>query len=100
MVIGRGACADTEPLLMMRPPRGVCAFIMPDTPNATPPTPSASHHPAAISSTAAQNPGRPLLVRVGAMGDEDAQQHDAACTGQQPHLPDHAEAEDRAECGG
>ena len=27
MVIGRGACADTEPLLMMRPPRGVCAFI-------------------------------------------------------------------------
>ena len=42
---------------------------MPDTPNATPPTPSASHHPAAISSTAAKNPVRPLLVRFGAMGD-------------------------------
>ena len=24
---GRGACAEIEPLLMMRPPRGGCSFI-------------------------------------------------------------------------
>src|SRR5687768_10867158 len=24
---GRGACAEIEPLLMMRPPRGSCAFM-------------------------------------------------------------------------
>src|SRR5580658_5878583 len=24
---GRGACAEREPLLMIRPPRGCCAFI-------------------------------------------------------------------------
>src|SRR6478752_1067779 len=26
--LGLGACAEIEPLLMMRPPRGVCAFII------------------------------------------------------------------------
>src|SRR5436853_6288239 len=25
---GRGACAEMEPLLMMRPPRGSCAFMI------------------------------------------------------------------------
>ena len=25
--LGRGVCAEMEPLLMMRPPRGTCAFI-------------------------------------------------------------------------
>src|SRR5215467_5308814 len=25
---GRGVCAEIEPLLMMRPPRGCCAFII------------------------------------------------------------------------
>lgn len=43
---------------------------MPDTPNAIPPSmPSVSHHAAATSSAAAENPVRPLLVRFGAMGD-------------------------------
>src|ERR1700693_174807 len=27
MLFGRGACAESEPLLMMRPPRGTCVFI-------------------------------------------------------------------------
>jgi hypothetical protein len=26
--LGRGVVAEIEPLLMMRPPRGVCAFIV------------------------------------------------------------------------
>ena len=25
---GRGVCAEIEPLLMMRPPRGLCAFMI------------------------------------------------------------------------
>ena len=42
---------------------------MPDTPNAIPPSmPSVSHH-AATTSSAAENPVHPLLVRFGAMGD-------------------------------
>ena len=28
MLPGRGVCAEIEPLLMIRPPRGSCAFII------------------------------------------------------------------------